>query len=90
MNPFNLYFRRWVRRRFPPLVRVGWHNIGNGISTRSTVQAGAGAAMMAVGYFNKRRGRRTLLYSGEMALGQNMRVRVRRGGKIVDDFTVKG
>ena len=46
--------------------------------------------MMAVGYFNKRRGRRTLLYSGEMALGQNMRVRVRRGGKIVDDFTVKG
>ena len=89
-NLLKIYFVRWVRRRYPPLIRVGWHNVRAGVSTRSSVQAGAGAAMMALGYFNKRRRQRTLLYRGAMPLGQSMRVRVRRGGKVIDDFTVTG
>lgn len=86
----DIYVQRWIRRRFPPMVRVGLTNMRNGMATRSGLQAGAGAAMMAVGYFSKRRRTRTLLYRGAMPLGQSMRVRVRRGSKVIDDFTVKG
>ena len=45
---------------------------------------------MALGFLQKRSRRRTLLYAGQMSLGQSMRVRVRRGGTVVDEFTVNG
>ena len=58
----------------------------DGMTTRSSLQAGIGAVMIALGYLNKRSQRRTLLYAGRMDLGQSMRVRVRRGGTV----TVQG
>ena len=84
------YAVRWLRRRYPPLVRTGWHNMRSGLSARSGFQAGMGAAMIALGYLNRRSKRRTRLYVGRMQLGESMRVRVRRGGTVVDDFTVQG
>ncbi len=87
---FNSYIQRRIRRRYPPLVRVGFHNMRDGMGTRSGMQAGVGAAMMISGYLMKRQSKRTLLYAGKMGLGQSMRVRVRRGAKVIDDFTVIG
>jgi hypothetical protein len=46
--------------------------------------------MVAFGYLQKRSQQRTLLYAGHMSLGESMRVRVRRGDRVIDEFTVNG
>lgn len=86
----NTYVQRWIRRRYPPFVRVGLRNVRDGVAAKSGLQAGTGVAMVAVGYLQKRSRQRTLLYAGNMSLGESMRVRVRRGDKVIDEFTVNG
>ena len=86
----NAFIQRQIRRRFPPLVRAGYHNVRDGMATGSSLQASMGAAMIAVGYLQRRSRRRTLLYAGPMQLGQSMRIRVHRGGKTIDEVIVNG
>lgn len=86
----NIYVQQWIRRRYSPFVRVGLRNLRDGLTAKSGLQAGTGAAMVAFGFLQKRSRQRTLLYAGNMSLGESMRVRVRRGGKVIDEFTVNG
>jgi len=83
-------FWLWFRRRFPRLVRAGLLRVRDGVAAKSGRQAWTGVAMVAAGYLLKRIRRRTLLYAGPMSLGESMRVRVRRGDKVIDEFTVNG
>lgn len=86
----NSFVQRWIRRRYPPFVRVGLRNVRDGVAAKSGLQAGTGVAMVAFGYLQKRSRQRTLLYAGHMSLGESMRVRVRRGDRVIDEFTVNG
>lgn len=78
--------RLGIRRRFHPLVRIGWAATRTSTSSTQTV---AGLALMLIGWQTKRSGRKAKIYSYTAAPGETVRIRVMQGNTSLADTTLE-
>lgn len=78
---------RWrIRRRFHPLVRIGWAATRSSTTSTQTV---AGLVLMVIGWQTKRSGRKTKIYSYTATPGETVRIRVMQGTTSLSDTTLE-
>ncbi len=87
--PVRLVARRWWRRRFHPLTRIGWTTVTAGTS-RPPAQTILGVALIGFGFALKRQKRRKVLYRGYIAPGAGTHIRVYRGDRAIHDSSLGG
>lgn len=87
--PARYAARRWWRRRFHLITRVGW-NVATMGRERPASQSIIGIGLMAVGLIAQRKRRRRLLYKGTIEPGSGTHIRVYRGSRPVYNGPIGG
>lgn len=78
--------RRWARRKFHPLERLGY---ATSTSSRTLTQTVVGLSMMGVGYYLRSSKARTVLYRHTAQPGESVRIKVIRGTQTLADASVE-
>jgi len=79
--------RRW-RRRFHPLVRLGWLAATSG-KHRTITQTAIGVGMMGAGFYLRQSQKVSPIYTHVLDPGEAVRIRVYRGDAAVGEATVR-
>ncbi len=87
--PAGYIARRWWRRRFHLITRIGWSVATMG-RTRPVSQSIVGFGLIAVGVIARRKGRKELIYKGTVAPGSGTHIRVYRGNAPIYDGPIGG
>lgn len=78
---------RWrIRKRFHPLVRVGWAATRSSSTPTQTV---FGIALILIGWRSKRSSKRVKLYGYTARPGETVRIRVLQGTTALADTTLE-